>query len=84
MDRLFCGCHRTQYLRAKAGEQAESLEPTVLPMRAKKHQKVIDHSGSTFESFLEEEGTRKPLEAVALGGVREWTSAEVSRLPKEN
>src|SRR5437762_6963390 len=59
MDQLFCCCHRTQNSGAKAGEQAESLELTVLPMRARKNQKVIDHSSSTFDSFLEEEGDRK-------------------------
>jgi hypothetical protein len=53
-------------------------------MRARKNQKVIDHSGSTFDSFLEVEGIRKEVEAVAVTRVREWTSAQVSRLPKEN
>jgi hypothetical protein len=53
-------------------------------MRTRKNQKVIDHSGSSFDGFLEEEGIGKKVEAVAISPVREWTSAPISRLPKEN
>ena len=34
--------------------------------------KAIDHSGSTFDSFLEEEGIREETEAVAIKRVLAW------------
>ena len=34
--------------------------------------KAIDHNGSTFESFLEEEGIREEVEAVAIKRVLAW------------
>jgi hypothetical protein len=49
-------------------------------MKARKSHKVTDHSGSTFDSFLEQEGIREEVEAVAIRRVREWTSAQVSCL----
>jgi hypothetical protein len=39
---------------------------------AKKHRKNLDHSGSTFDSFLEEEGIREEVEAVAIKRVLAW------------
>ncbi len=41
-------------------------------MRARKSQKIIDHSGSTFDSYLEEEGIREEVEAVAIKRVLAW------------
>jgi antitoxin HicB len=41
-------------------------------MRARKIRKRIDHSGSTFDSFLEEEGIREQTEAVAIKRVLAW------------
>jgi hypothetical protein len=35
-------------------------------MTTKKNGKRFDHSGSTFDSFLEEEGIRDEVEAVAI------------------
>src|ERR1700683_1057731 len=35
-------------------------------MNIRKNRKKIDHSGSTFDSFLEEEGIREEVEAVAI------------------
>ena len=32
----------------------------------------VEHNGSTFDSFLEEEGIRKEVEAVALKRVSTW------------
>jgi len=37
-----------------------------------KPSKSFDHSGSTFDSFLEEEGIREEVEAVALKRVLAW------------
>jgi antitoxin HicB len=41
-------------------------------MKVKRNQKVTDHSGSTFNSFLEEEGIRDEVEAVAIKRVLAW------------
>jgi predicted XRE-type DNA-binding protein len=41
-------------------------------MNAKKVRKKVDHSGSTFDSFLEEEGVREEVEAVAIKRVLAW------------
>jgi antitoxin HicB len=35
-------------------------------MKVRKSRKRTDHSGSTFDSFLEEEGIREEVEAVAI------------------
>mgnify|MGYP003335912783 CR=1 FL=1 len=34
--------------------------------------KTLDHSGSSFESFLEQEGIREEVEAVAIKRVLAW------------
>ena len=41
-------------------------------MNVKKNRKRMDHSGSTFDSFLEEEGIREEVEAVAIKRVLAW------------
>ncbi len=41
-------------------------------MKARKSRKVTNHSGSTFDSFLEEEGIREEVEAVAIKRVLAW------------
>ena len=41
-------------------------------MKVRKRHKVTDHSGSTFDSFLEEEGIREEVEAVAIKRVLAW------------
>ena len=41
-------------------------------MNAKKNRKRSDHSGSTFDSFLEQEGIREEVEAVAIKRVLAW------------
>jgi hypothetical protein len=43
-----------------------------MAMNVKKHRKKADHSGSTFDSFLEEEGIRGEVEAVAIKRVLAW------------
>ena len=37
----------------------------------------FDHSGSSFESFLEEEGILDEVRAVAIARVRAWQQARV-------
>src|ERR1035438_2584116 len=41
-------------------------------MKVRKNHKVRDHSGSTFDSFLEQEGIREEVEAVAIKRVLAW------------
>jgi antitoxin HicB len=41
-------------------------------MKVRKSRKVMDHSGSSFDSFLEEEGIREEVEAVAIKRVLAW------------
>jgi antitoxin HicB len=41
-------------------------------MRTRKNRGVASHSGSTFDSFLEEEGIREEVEAVAIKRVLAW------------
>lgn len=48
-------------------------------MTEKKHRKRTDHSGSTFDSFLEEEGIREEIEAVAIKRVLAWKLQQAMR-----
>jgi antitoxin HicB len=41
-------------------------------MSTKRNRKRFDHSGSSFDSFLEEEGIREEVEAVAIKRVLAW------------
>src|SRR5580704_16335257 len=41
-------------------------------MNVKKNRKKMDHSGSTFDRFLEQEGIREEVEAVAIKRVLAW------------
>ena len=41
-------------------------------MNVKENRKKMDHSGSTFDSLLEEEGIREEVEAVAIKRVLAW------------
>ena len=48
-------------------------------MKAKKKNGVVEHTGSTFDSFLEEEGIREEVEAVAVKRVISWQLTEAMR-----
>ncbi len=41
-------------------------------MKTRKSRWVKDHTGSTFDSFLEDEGIREEVEAVAIKRVLAW------------
>ena len=41
-------------------------------MNARNKRKRVDHSGSTFDSFLDENGIREEVEAVAIKRVLAW------------
>ena len=41
-------------------------------MKTKDARKPFDHSGSSFDQFLEEEGIREEVEAVAIQRVLAW------------
>jgi len=48
-------------------------------MTGRKNRKKIDHSGSTFDNFLEAEGIRAEVEAVALKRVLAWQLQQAMR-----
>lgn len=48
-------------------------------MSGKKLRKKIDHSGSSFDSFLEKEGIREEVEAVAIKRVLAWQLEQAMR-----
>jgi antitoxin HicB len=52
-------------------------------MKARKNHKVIDHSGSTFDSFLEQEGIREEVEAVAIKRVLAWQLSQAMQEQKK-
>jgi antitoxin HicB len=41
-------------------------------MSVRRNRKKMDHSGSSFDSFLEKEGIREEVEAVAIKRVLAW------------
>ncbi len=53
-------------------------------MKARKNHKVRDHSGSTFDSFLEREGIREEVEAVAIKRVLAWQLEQAMREQKKS
>lgn len=48
-------------------------------MSARKYRKKMDHSGSTFDSFLKEEGIQEEVEAVAIKRVLAWRLEQAMR-----
>ncbi len=48
-------------------------------MHVKTKQKTMDHSGSSFDSFLEQEGIREEVEAVAIKRVLAWQLEQAMR-----
>jgi antitoxin HicB len=48
-------------------------------MKLRKSRKGTDHSGSSFDSFLEEEGIREEVEAVAIKRVLAWQLEQAMR-----
>lgn len=50
-----------------------------MPMKAKKKRKRADRSGSTFDSFLEQEGIRTEVKADAIERVLAWRLNEAKR-----
>jgi antitoxin HicB len=48
-------------------------------MGVRKNRKRTDHSGSTFDSFLEQEGIREEVEAVAIKRVLAWQLEQAMR-----
>jgi antitoxin HicB len=50
-----------------------------MPMKPRKKQKTADHSGTTFDSFLEQEGVREEVEAVAIRRALAWQAEETIR-----
>jgi antitoxin HicB len=50
-----------------------------MAMKVRKGRKKTNHSGSTFNSFLEEEGIREEVEAVAIKRVLAWQLEQAMR-----
>src|SRR5215831_13701152 len=48
-------------------------------MRVRKNRKTMDHSGSSFDSFLEQEGIREEVEAIATKRVLAWQLEQARR-----
>jgi antitoxin HicB len=48
-------------------------------VKKKAEKKAFDHSGSTFDSFLEEEGIREEVEAVAIKRLLAWQLSQEMR-----
>jgi len=48
-------------------------------MKMRKKRKTTDHSGSTFDSFLDEEGIREEVEAVAIKRGLAWQLEQAMR-----
>jgi len=48
-------------------------------MKGRKNSKRTDHSGSSFDSFLEEQGIREEVEAVAIKRMLAWQLAQAMR-----
>jgi antitoxin HicB len=48
-------------------------------MKGRKARKKADHSGSSFDSFLEQEGIREEVEAVAIKRVLAWQLEQAMR-----
>jgi antitoxin HicB len=48
-------------------------------MKSKKRRSKDIHSGSSFDSFLEQEGIREEVEAVAIKRVLAWQLAQAMR-----
>jgi predicted XRE-type DNA-binding protein len=48
-------------------------------MKVRKRRKVSDHSGSSFDSFLEEQGIREEVEAVAIKRVLAWQLSQAMK-----
>ncbi|HWZ43932.1 MAG TPA: hypothetical protein VNW97_10660 [Candidatus Saccharimonadales bacterium] len=51
-------------------------------MKTKKKSGAVEHTGSTFDSFLEEEGIREEVEAVAIKRVISWQLTEAMRVKR--
>ena len=45
-------------------------------MKLKKNNGAVGHTGSTFDSFLEEEGIREEVEPIAVRRVISWLLTE--------
>ena len=50
-----------------------------MKIKAKSAKEVFDHSGSSFDSFLQEEGIRDEVEAVAVKRVLAWQLEQAMR-----
>jgi antitoxin HicB len=45
--------------------------------KARKMRRGTDHSGSTFDKFLDEQGIRREVDAVAIKRVAAWQARQI-------
>ena len=74
---------RVLYCTRALGTWLAFREAEGTAMTVKKNRKKMDHHGSTFDSFLEEEGIREEVEAVAIKRVLAWQLEQAMRKRQE-
>ena len=52
-------------------------------MKVRKNRKTVDHSGSSFDSFLDQEGIREEVEVVAIKRVLAWQLEQAMQKQKK-
>jgi predicted XRE-type DNA-binding protein len=65
--------------RSRPRQKQQSQASEGITMTVRKGRKRVDHSGSTFDSFLEQEGIREEVEAVAIKRVLAWQLEQAMR-----
>lgn len=63
----------------RLGEEQQEQASKGTGMKPKRSGKRFDHSGSTFDSFLEEDGIREEVEAIAFKRVLAWQLSQAMR-----
>ena len=53
-------------------------------MKVKKSRKMTDHSGSSFDSLLEEEGIREEVDAIAIKRILAWQLEQAMRAKRRS
>jgi antitoxin HicB len=52
-------------------------------MKVRKNHRKVDHSGSSFDSFLEEAGIKEEVEAVAIKRVIAWQLQQAMKMQQK-
>ncbi len=65
--------------KEQQGQASGGTEMRGVAMRVRKNRNTVKHSGSSFDSFLEQEGIREEVEAVAIKRVLAWQLEQAMR-----